>query len=259
MFALERQDEILQLIKERKSVSVNEISEELFVSCATVRRDLNAMEKAGLIRRTHGGAVLAGSTSDESGILIREQEHVIEKKSIAAIAVKLIKNGNSLYLDSSSTVGKIVPLLSRFSFISIVTNGLKNALLLSETSNARVYVTCGIIQSQSNSILGADTVEYCSKLHTDVAFISCNGISATNGVTEANLEQAKVKQTMLKNSAVKVLLADSSKFGKTFMAKTSDFSDIDYLITDKLPSPELKSAIEKGGCRILTPLNHSLI
>ena len=139
MFAPERQDEILQLIKERKSVSVNEISEELFVSCATVRRDLNAMEKAGLIRRTHGGAVLAGSTSDESGILIREQEHVIEKKSIAAIAVKLIKNGNSLYLDSSSTVGKIVPLLSRFSFISIVTNGLKNALLLSETSNARVY------------------------------------------------------------------------------------------------------------------------
>ena len=253
MFAIERQDEIIQIIKERKSVTVNELAGELFVSPATIRRDLSAMEKAGTIRRSHGGAILVGSSSDESSILMREQENVPEKKEIAAIAVRFVKNNSSLYLDSSSTVGKIVPLLKRFSFISIVTNGLKNALLLSETTNARIYVTCGMIQSQSNSILGADTVEYCRKLHTDVAFISCNGIDVTNGITEASIEQAKVKQTMLNNSAVKVLMADSSKFGKTYMAKTADFAEVDYLVTDVMPAPEYVAAIEGAGCKILAP------
>ncbi|MBR2968250.1 MAG: DeoR/GlpR transcriptional regulator [Clostridia bacterium] len=253
MYALERQDEILQIIKERKSASVNLIARELFVSPATVRRDLSAMEKAGLVRRTHGGAILTGSSSDETSIHVREQENVVEKKEIAALAVKFVKNNSSLYIDSSSTAGKIIPLLARFSFLSIVTNGLRNALSLSETTTARVYVTCGVVQSQSNSILGADTLEYCSKLHTDVAFISCNGLDAENGATEASLEQAKVKQTMLKNAAVKVLMADGSKFGKTFMARSVDFSDIDYLITDKLPPDPLKEKILSSGCKILTP------
>ena len=253
MFAIERQDEILAYIKEKKSASVNELAKELYVSPATIRRDLNAMEKAGLIKRSHGGAILTGSTADESSILMREQENVIAKRAIAAIATGFIKNNASLYLDSSSTTGKIVPLLNRFKFISIVTNGLKNALLLTEMTNARVYVTCGIIQNQSNSILGADTVEYCSKLHTDVAFISCNGLDLNNGITEASLEQAKVKQTMLRNSALKILMADSSKIGKTYMAKTADFSDIDYFITDVMPPAEYCEKIEACGCKILTP------
>ncbi len=253
MYAIERQDEIFQILKERKSVSVNELSKELFVSPATVRRDLSVMEKSGLIRRSHGGAILTGSSSDESSIIMREQENVVEKKEIAAVAVRLVKNNISLFLDSSSTVGKIVPLLARFNFISIVTNGLKNALLLSETTKARIYVACGMIQSQSNSILGADTVEYCSKLHTDIAFMSCNGIDIDNGMTEASIEQAKVKQTMLKNSSLKILLADKSKFGKTFMARSGGFGDIDYLITDVMPSPEYVAAIEASGCKILLP------
>ena len=117
MFAIERQDEILAYIKEKKSASVNELAKELYVSPATIRRDLNAMEKAGLIKRSHGGAILTGSTADESSILMREQENVIAKRAIAAIATGFIKNNASLYLDSSSTTGKIVPLLNRFKFI----------------------------------------------------------------------------------------------------------------------------------------------
>jgi len=253
MYALERQDEILQLIKERKSASVNEIAKELYVSCATVRRDLSAMEKAGIIKRTHGGAMLTGSSSDESSILMREQENVIAKKEIALLAMRFVKNNSSLYIDSSSTVGKIIPLLARYSYLSIVTNGLRNALSLSETTTAKVYVACGVVQNQSNSILGADTVDYFAKLHTDVAFISCNGIDEDNGLTEASIEQARIKQTMLKNSAVKVLMVDSSKFGKTFMAKSASFSDIDYFISDKMPPESMKNKLIEAGCKILTP------
>lgn len=253
MYALERQEEILQIIQERKSASVNEIAKELFVSPATVRRDLSAMEKSGLIKRTHGGAILTGSSSDESSLHVREQENVLEKKEIAAIAVKFVKNNSSLYIDSSSTAGKIIPLLSRFSYLSIVTNGLRNALLVSEATTAKVYVACGVVQNQSNSILGADTVDYCSKLHTDVAFISCNGLDAKNGATEASLEQAKVKQAMLKNASIRVLMVDNSKFGKIFMAKSADFSDVDYLITDKMPNEAFREAITATGCKILTP------
>ena len=105
MFAIERQDEIIEIIKERKSVSVNDLAKELFVSCATVRRDLSAMEKAGLVRRTHGGAIITGSSSDESSTFLREQENVLEKKEIASLAVRFVKNNSSLYIDSSSTTG----------------------------------------------------------------------------------------------------------------------------------------------------------
>ena len=253
MFAIERQNEIFAIIKERKSVSVNELAKELFVSPATIRRDLNAMEKTGLVRRSHGGAIITGGSSDESSILLREQENVPEKKEIASVAIRFVKNNCSMYVDSSSTVGKIIPLLSRFNYLSVVTNGLKNALLLSEKTNARIYVACGMIQSQSNSILGADTIEYCSGLHADVAFMSCNGLDSANGMTEASLEQAKVKQTMIKNSAVRVLMADSSKFGKTYMAKTGTLADIDYLITDTLPPKEYLEEAEKCGCKVLVP------
>lgn len=253
MFAIERQNEIFALLKEKKSVSVAELAKELFVSPATIRRDLSLMEKSGLVRRSHGGAVLTGGSSDETSILLREQENVPEKKEIASVALRFVKNNSTIYIDSSSTVGKIIPLLSRFNCISTVTNGLKNALLLSEKTNARIYVACGIIQSQSNSILGADTIEYCSGIHADVAFMSCNGFDLVNGMTEASIEQAKVKQTMIRNSALRVLMVDSSKFGKTYMAKTGTLSDVDYLITDTLPSPEYLEEAERCGCKVLIP------
>jgi len=126
MLSIERHEQILQILMEKKSVTVGELSKTMFVSDATIRRDLSQMEKEGLIKRSHGGAVLFESTNDETSILMREQENIKQKKVIAEIALKFIKNHDTLLVDSSSTAGMVIPLLKNFKFISVITNGIKN-------------------------------------------------------------------------------------------------------------------------------------
>jgi DeoR family fructose operon transcriptional repressor len=253
MLSLERQDEILQILNKNKSATVEELANELFVSGATIRRDLRAMEKQGLIKRSHGGAMPFKSSAEESAFAIREQENTSAKRSIANLAVKLIKNGDSVFLDSSSTVGLLIPMLNNFNYLSVTTTGLRNAMLLSQTSNVKIYIAGGQIQNHSNSIIGTDTMDYISRIHADITLISCSGLDLTNGFTDASIEQAKLKQQMKRNSKKIAMLCDSTKFGKTFLCTDFHFDDIDYLITEKLPPQEYIDKISQTKCKILTP------
>ncbi len=253
MLSLERQDEILEILNKNKSATVEELAAELFVSGATIRRDLRAMEKQGLIKRSHGGAMPFKSSAEESAFAIREQENTVAKRSIANLAVKLIKNGDSVFLDSSSTVGLLIPMLNNFNYLSVTTTGLRNAMLLSQTSNVKIYIAGGQIQNHSNSIIGTDTMDYISRIHADITLISCSGLDLVNGFTDASIEQAKLKQQMKRNSKKIAMLCDSTKFGKTFLCTDFYFDDIDYLITEKLPPQEYLDKISQTKCKILTP------
>lgn len=253
MLSLERQEEILEILNKNKSATVEELASELFVSGATIRRDLRAMEKQGLIKRSHGGAMPFKSSAEESAFAIREQENTSAKRSIANLAVKLIKNGDSVFLDSSSTVGLLIPMLNNFNYLSVTTTGLRNAMLLSQTSNVKIYIAGGQIQNHSNSIIGTDTMDYISRIHADITLISCSGIDLENGFTDASIEQAKLKQQMKRNSKKIAMLCDSTKFGKTFLCTDFHFDDIDYLITEKLPPQEYIDKIAQSKCKLLTP------
>lgn len=253
MLTIERQEEIMEILTQKKSATVEELSKELFVSDATIRRDLKAMEKMGLLRRSHGGAMLYKSTAEESAFAMREQEHTSEKRQIAQLALQFIKNSSCIFMDSSSTTGMIIPMLERFKYLSVITTGLRNAIMLSQTSDARIYVAGGLVQNHSNSILGIDTQEYIARVHADIALLSCTGIDLESGVTDASIEQAKVKQQMTQNAKLVLLLCDHSKFGKTFMCTDYPFSDIDYLITDRMPPAEYVEALLAAGCKIVTP------
>lgn len=253
MLTLERQEEILDILNKNKSATVEELASELYVSGATIRRDLRAMEKQGLIIRSHGGAMPFKSSAEESAFSIREQANTNAKRTIANLAVRLIKNGDSVFLDSSSTVGLIIPLFNNFNYLSVITTGLRNALLLSQTNNVKIYITGGQIQNHSNSIIGTDTMDYISRIHANMTIISCTGIDLENGVTDSSIEQAKLKQQMRKNSDKVAVLCDSTKFGKTFLCKDFDFNEIDYLITEKLPPVEYIEKIASTKCKLITP------
>lgn len=255
MLTLERQNEIMDILNRKKSATVEELAAELFVSGATVRRDLRAMEERGLIKRSHGGAIPYKSSAEESAFAIREQENTQAKRTIARLAVKLLKNGDSLFIDSSSTTGYIIPLLDGFKYLSVTTTGLRNALLLSQTDKIKIYIAGGEIQNHSNSIAGTDTMDYISRIHADLAIVSCTGLSLENGITDASIEQAKLKQRMRNNSDKLAVLCDSTKFDKTFLCKDFDFSQIDYLITEKMPAKRYTEAISKTKCKIITPEN----
>ncbi len=255
MFSLERQEEILEILKKNKSATVDELAQELFVSGATIRRDLRTMEKQGLLKRSHGGAMSFRSSAEESAFAIREQENVSAKKTIANLAVKLIKSGDSLFLDSSTSTGYVIPLLNSLKYLSVTTIGLRNALLLSQTNGVKIYIAGGQIQNHSNSITGSDTIDYISRIHADVALISCAGVDLNAGFTDADIEQSKLKRQMKINSKKLVMLCDSTKFNKTFMCGDLTFDDVDYLITEKMPSKEYVNAIEKSGCKLICPEN----
>lgn len=253
MLSLERQDEILEILNGKKSCTVEELAEELFVSGATIRRDLRTMEEQGLIKRSHGGAMLFRSRADESAIAIREQENTASKRAIANLAVKLVENGDSVFMDSSTTVGFLVPLLNNFKYLSVTTTGIRNATLLSQTNNVKIYIAGGLVQNHSNSITGTDTMDYISRIHADVAFVSCMGLSENAYFTDAHIEQAKLKRQMRKNSDKLVMLCDSTKFNKTFMCTDFTLDEIDYLITDKTPSESLMQKIRLSKCKLITP------
>lgn len=253
MLILERQNRILEIVNRKKAVTVDELSRRLYSSPATIRRDLCAMEKAGLLKRSHGGAVTLESSNVESALTVREKENIREKRLIAELATDFIRSSSSLFLDSSSTAGAVIPLLARFHTLTVITTGLKNALLLSEKTDARIYLPCGVVATNSNSIIGADTLDYLSNIRTDVAFISCSGMDASEGVTEASVEQAQLKRRMLARAKVRVLLCDNSKFDSVYFGRTCGFDMLDVVITDRPPRPELADAVGKAGCELLFP------
>ena len=255
MLTLERQEEILDILNKTNSATVEELAKKLYVSSATIRRDLRQMESQGLIKRSHGGAIPFKSTTEESAFALREQENIVAKKTIANLAVKLVKNGDSIFLDSSSTTGLTIPLLNSFQYLSVTTIGLRNALLLSQTNNIKIYIAGGQVQNHSNSIIGSDTIDYISRIHADISLISCSGLDLQNGITEASIEQAKIKQQMRKNSNKLAVLCDSTKFNKVFLCKDFNFDEIDYLITEKTPPIEYVEKLASTKCKIITPQN----
>ena len=253
MLSIERQEEILEILKKNKSATVETLAKTLFVAPATIRRDLREMEKQALIKRSHGGAMIFQSSSDESAIVIREQENVAEKRAIANLAVRLIHNGYNLFLDSSTTVGFVIPLFNNFNYLSATTTGLKNALLLSATNNVKIYIAGGLVASHSNSITGTDTMDYITRIHADLTLVSCSGFDLDVGFTDPDIEQAKLKRQMRKNSDKLAMLCDSTKIGKKFMCADFTLNDIDYLVTDKPLPKAYQNAAEKAGCKVLTP------
>lgn len=253
MLTLERQNEILKMVEQKKSITVEELANELFVSGATIRRDLSSMEKQGLIKRSHGGAMSFSSRAEESAFAIREQENTLAKKTIASLAFRFVKNGYSIFLDSSSTTGFMIPLLNNLKYLSVTTIGIKNALLLSQTNTIKIYIAGGQISNHSNSITGSDTMDYISRIHGDIAFVSCSGVDLNAGFTDADIEQSKLKRQMKKNSSKIAMLCDSSKFGNTFLCTDFNFDEIDYLITDKKPPKEFEEKILASACKLIYP------
>lgn len=241
MFENERHQKIMEILEKEKKVSVNKLVKTLYVSPATVRRDLCEMSKKGLLKRTYGGAILYASTSQESSIILRESVNKQQKVAICAKCLDFIKNNQSIFLDSSSTVTNLVDFLNERKFLTIITAGLTCASMLTQKTQFTTYIPGGFIQSHSNSIQGEMVTQSINKIHTDLFIFSCSGLSIDGGITESNIEQAEIKKAMARNSQKRILLVDSSKIGKIFLAESVKLDDVDVIITDKKMDPNFKT------------------
>jgi len=250
---LERQDQILSILSKHGSSTVGELAKNLYCSEATIRRDLITMDHLGLIRRTHGGAMISRNTAQESAFAMREMSMLPQKKIICGLATDLIKDHSTLILDSSSTVLALVPMLQRFQHLTVITHGIRTALMLSGLDNVDVYVAGGRIQNFSNTILGGMTLDYYDNLNADLALLSCSGINAKGEITDDSLETAQLKRLIVKHSKQVALLCDNSKFNQTMMNTAFHLTDVDYLVTEIKPSPAYLDMVSKTECKMIFP------
>jgi len=229
----DRKDLILEILRNHsRFVTVEQLSEKLFVSGATIRRDLSVLEKSKLIQRTRGGAILLESISTEAPMVLRETRNEMQKQIIATIAREYVQDGMTVFMDSSSTVFTLARNLSNINNLTVITNNLKTLWLLSERKGFTLLCAGGWLKERSMSFFGPSTIQFINRLNADAAFISAMGFTIENGATDASEEDYYVKRAYLSNSKKKYLLVDTSKQGKEFMYRTSPLSSYTRVITE---------------------------
>ena len=229
--------------------SLDELSDSLKVSKATVRRDLLELESRGVIRRVHGGAmrldILHGEPVFTEKKLIKEEE----KKIIAEKAFDLVENGDSVYLDSGSTVLSLCRLLNKRRNLSIVTNSLMAAFELMDSGHS-LYVVGGKFRPLSRALVGAMTEKTISNMNFNKAFLGTIGFDH-NGISTTDPDEAYTKELVMKRAGTVILLVDSSKVGKSSLALSGDLSDIDIVVSDKNFPSDFGNFLKKKKIRLI--------
>lgn len=241
MLPLERQGKILEILAQKKVVTVEELCKLLYSSGATIRRDLSILSANRLIHRTHGGAMHIESGGGEFPLTVRESENMFLKEIIAVKALPLIKDGMTLFMDSSSTVSALAEKMNGFNNLRIVTNGIKTCNILSDKEGIEVYCTGGKLRDNAKSLGGETAISNIQKFNADIALLSCRGITPNEGVSDTNETEANVKRAFIAHSEKVVLMCDSSKFGKRYFCKICDTRDVYKIVSDKdFPNEQAK-------------------
>jgi DeoR family fructose operon transcriptional repressor len=233
MFAEERKRMIVNEVNKRYKITVPQLCELFMVSPATIRNDLRDLESLGYLKRTHGGAIKNNEqTNFELNSVEKEVSHVKEKAAIADTAVRFVREGDTIILDTGTTLYEFSKKLKDFKSLTVVTNDLQIALFLEKESSVGVILLGGSVRKGFHCAVGARTMAAMEGLHVDKAFIAANGVSATHGITTPNIEMSKVKEFFVQMANEVYLLADSSKMGRTSFSRFAELKDIDMLITD---------------------------
>ena len=252
----ERQAHIARLLEKNERINVNQLFEILQVSKETIRRDLKEMEEAGIIQRVHGGAVLSEASKGvkEYPLLTREIRNYSEKIRLCQKAAEYIEDGDTIFIDNSSTTLNLVSYIPQDYRVTIITNSIRLLVEASIADHPSLTFIClgGLLKSKNYSLTGVMAVEQIHHFRPNKAFVSCHGISMTDGITDGSIYEVDAKREMLKQAKKTFLLADSSKIGKTGVVVLSQFDFIDCLITDETVSEEYRHFIESQGTEIVT-------
>lgn len=231
MFKNQRLDEILRMLEERQYMTVPELMQSLYVSEATARRDIAILEKNNLILKGYGGISLNNGNNRFVQLNLRQIAHEKEKVQIARQASSLVKAGDTLFLDGSSTVLNMIPFLQQKN-LTVITNSLRVADLISETG-ARLYVTGGELLESSKVFVGSVAERALHSFHTDKLFFSASGVSRDGDISDYSEMEAQLRQIMIERSGEQYFLCDASKFEKRFLFHIGSVKNITATISEK--------------------------
>lgn len=247
----QRRQGILNLIREDGHAKVQQLSKIFKVSEVTIRQDLEVLEEMGHVQREHGGAFLKDVGAFAKTGLLFNQHHMEEKQEIARKAVALIREGDSIILDSGSTTTELAKLLLGFKALNIITNGLNIATILGENPGINLMVSGGEFKAPTLSLTGDLAAATFKNIHVDKLFLATAGISSDMQLTYPSLSDLAVKSAMIRAASQVYLLADSSKLGNSSFASLGRISLIDTLITDSKISAEKMAVLKEMKVSVL--------
>lgn len=243
-----RRQSLLDLLSKQSGLRVPELAKALGVSEGTVRNDLNALENQGRLTRVHGGAVLIENDQfQNNSFKLRSQINLAAKLAIAREAAVLVKDGDSILLDASSTIYFFARALSKRSKLRVVTNGFEVARELAQNSSNNVFLIGGIVNNDSSSVTGLLSERIIEELRIQKAFLSCSGFSLERGMTEVHLAEAQLKRKVIESSQQLYALVDSSKFGQEDLTSFMRSEKITHLFTDTGLSPKWIEKLKLAG------------
>jgi DeoR family fructose operon transcriptional repressor len=253
VYAEERQQAIADLVAARGRLSVNALAEQYDVTTETVRRDLSTLERAGIVRRVHGGAVPAGALAGlEPKVADRDLAHSDRKDRIAAQAVQLLPpTGGTVILDAGTTTARLAMMVPRELQLTVVTHAVPIAARLAGSPSIRLHLLPGRVRPTTHAAVGEDTVAALDLLRVDVAFVGTNGLSVAHGLTTPDHAEAAVKRAIVASARLTVVLVDSSKIGREQTVRFADLHDIDVVVTDSGVERDDVEALERCGIEVV--------
>jgi len=228
MIILERREKIVSILKERRAAGIKELAREVFTSEASVRRDVAALEAEGIVRRSYGGVMLESYKNSVVPLELRDGENSAVKEELARRAAALVSDGDTLMLDASSTVRRIVKYLGGKRNLTIITN---NARILSECDDPEIKLySCGGAYSRSaHAFVGAMAERFIAEVNADILFFSSQALSEDGEISDSSEEETAIRRVMLKRAPRRVFLCDSGKLfeRRSFvLCRTDEVTDV---------------------------------
>ena len=245
----ERQNRIEEHLQKVEFASLEELSELVDASVSTVRRDVTLLEAKGAVRRTHGGARLVNPKSDEFAFSARETHQLDEKEAIGQACAALIQPNQTVIVDAGTTCFHVATHLEAKT-PHIITNSLPVANLFAGTSQLEVVVSGGVIYPRLGVLVGPLAVEAFTKIHADVAIMSCGGVTP-DGVTNSHALLIEIQRAMIQAARRVILCVDHTKFGRQSISRLCGLDAIGTVITDQTPPADIFAALEQAGIELI--------
>jgi DeoR family transcriptional regulator of aga operon len=250
-----REERILRALQQAGSVSVEELVRHLDTSVATVRRDLHELESRGLLRRTHGGAILVEPLfyepfKHDSSFQEQIERHADQKRRIAAAAAELVRDGETISLTAGTTTTEVIRNIRHRTGITVVTNTVNVAMELVQQKHLTVFVTGGFLRGDWFSLVGSPAMRAMRQFYVDTMFVGVNGIDAQQGLTCLNPDEAEINRVMTRQARRRIAVADHSKLGEIATYRFCPAKSLQMLITDAGASDKAIAPFKRLGVEV---------
>lgn len=250
MLPQERYRKLMEYLQENGIIKMDTLMDMFDISIETARRDLNHLEKEGLIKKIYGGATLVEKVAREPANAERLASNINEKEAIGRKCAEFIEDGDSIMLEVGTTVLQIAKAVKEKKNLTVITNSLPVVQELIDT-DFQLYIIGGRIRHDEGAISGAVSMFEMSSFHINKAFIGAGGITLKNGISDFDIEESLVRRKIIEQSGEVFLAADSSKFGRDVLARIAPLDSVDLIITDDKIKPSLLSEFEEAGVNVV--------